>query len=132
MSEWPHDDEVRVTGFHHVQLALPPGGEDAARGFYAGLLGFTEVPKPAPLAARGGCWFDFGGIQVHLGVDADFRPARKAHPALSVVGLATLRKRLEGAGAEVADDTRLDGHDRCYVSDPFGNRIELIEARRAG
>jgi len=87
------------------------------------------VPKPAHLAARGGCWFDFDGTQVHLGVEDGFRPARKAHPALLVTGLPELRRRLEAAGAEVVDDTQLEGHERCYVSDPFGNRLELIEAQ---
>ena len=111
----------------HVQLAMPAGGEDDARAFYSGLLGLPEVPKPAHLAARGGCWFEDAELKLHLGVDADFRPARKAHPALLVAGLADLLDRLRAAGVRIVDDEPLEGYDRAYVDDPFGNRIELME-----
>lgn len=111
----------------HVQLAMPAGREPDAVAFYAGLLGIAEVPKPPHLAARGGCWFEDGELKVHLGVDADFRPARKAHPALEVEDLPALLTTLRAAGVAVVDDEPLDGHDRAYVDDPFGNRIELLE-----
>lgn len=111
----------------HVQLAMPAGGEDDARAFYSGLLGLPEVPKPAHLAARGGCWFEDAELKLHLGVDEDFRPARKAHPALLVAGLADLLDRLRAAGVRIVDDEPLEGYDRAYVDDPFGNRIELME-----
>ena len=116
-----------IRAIDHVQLAMPPGREDEARAFYGGLLGMEEVPKPPALAARGGVWFRSGEAQVHLGVEADFRSARKAHPALRVQGLATLVVRLRAAGIEVIDDEALPGHERVYVADPFGNRLELLE-----
>lgn len=119
-----------IEALDHVQLAMPFGGEDEARDFYAGLLGIPEVPKPLHLAKRGGCWFESGVIKVHLGVEADFRPARKAHPAFRVADLVILAKRLAEAGFSVAEDEPLTGFDRCYVDDPFGNRIELMEARK--
>jgi catechol 2,3-dioxygenase-like lactoylglutathione lyase family enzyme len=119
---------MRVEAIDHVQLAMPAGEEAAAVAFYEGVLGIAQVPKPAHLAARGGCWFEQPGIKIHLGVEHDFRPARKAHPALLVSDLAGLVDRLREAGVVVADDEPLDGHDRVYVDDPFGNRIELMEA----
>jgi catechol 2,3-dioxygenase-like lactoylglutathione lyase family enzyme len=122
-------DAVAVLGLHHLLLAMPVGGEEEARQFYGGLLGLQELPKPAHLAERGGCWFQGPSLQLHLGVEEDFRSARKAHPAFAVRGLAALRERLEQAGAEVAEDAPLDGYDRLYAFDPFGNRLELIEAR---
>jgi catechol 2,3-dioxygenase-like lactoylglutathione lyase family enzyme len=113
---------------HHVQLAMPAGGERQARAFYGSVLGLTEIPKPEPLAGRGGCWFRSGqGVELHLGVEKDFRPDRKAHPALLVEGLDALEELLLEAGVEVARDTQLQGHRRFYASDPFGNRLELIE-----
>ena len=119
---------IGVTGIDHVQLAMPAGGEDAARAFYTGLLGLPEVPKPANLAARGGCWFENGAVKLHLGVEADFRPAKKAHPALLVGKLAALAARLEDAGVSVRRDGEIPGVKRCHTDDPFGNRIELIQA----
>ena len=113
---------IEIRRLDHVQVAMPAGGEDDGRAFYAGLLGFTEVPKPERLAGRGGCWFQAGEANVHLGVDPDFRPARKAHPALLVRGLAALAERLGEAGVPVAQDG-----DSLYVDDPFGNRVELLE-----
>ena len=111
----------------HVQLAMPTGEEDAARRFYAQALGMTEVPKPEVLAKRGGCWFEDGPVRVHLGVQNDFRPATKAHPAFVVDNLQTLRTRLHDAGFPCEGDKPLEGFDRTYVYDPFGNRIELME-----
>ena len=116
-----------VEGFHHVQLAMPPGREPDAEAFYAGVLAFEVVPKPDHLAARGGRWFRSGATELHLGVEDDFRASTKAHPALWVHGLRALRERVESAGLAVEDDTQLDGHERWYLRDPFGNRLELIE-----
>jgi catechol 2,3-dioxygenase-like lactoylglutathione lyase family enzyme len=118
---------VPITAIDHVQLAMPAGMEPAARDFYAGILGIPEVPKPPKLAARGGAWFERAGLKIHLGVDADFRPARKAHPGLLVTGLAALVERLKAHGARVVDDEPLEGYLRVYVDDPFGNRLELLE-----
>lgn len=118
---------MRVLRIDHVQLAMPMGGEDEARAFYGGLLGIPEAPKPVVLAERGGVWFEAGDVKIHLGVDPAFRPARKAHPALVVHGLRDLADRLRGAGAKVVDDDLLPGYERCYVTDPFGNRLELME-----
>ncbi|MGQ0434135.1 MAG: VOC family protein [Microthrixaceae bacterium] len=118
---------MHLQAIDHVQLAMPAGGEDEARDFYAGLLGLPEVPKPPHLAARGGCWFESAAVKIHLGVDADFRPAKKAHPALLVSGLPELTATLTAAGVEVVDDDPLDGYDRIYAHDPFGNRLELLE-----
>lgn len=124
----------RVTGLDHAQIGMPVGDEDAARRFYGELLGLTEVPKPAPLAEHGGCWFvrSGGGVALHLGVDPDFRPARKAHVALLVDDLAGLRAALERAGVTIVDDDVSIGARRCYAFDPFGNRLELVDARDAG
>ncbi|MFN6936432.1 MAG: VOC family protein [Tsuneonella sp.] len=116
-----------ITGIDHVQLAMPAGGEDQARAFYAGVLGLSEVPKPADLAARGGCWFEGGGASLHLGVDPDFRPASKAHPALLVHDLGAVRVRLARAGIAFAVGSTLEGYDRGDIADPFGNRIELMQ-----
>jgi catechol 2,3-dioxygenase-like lactoylglutathione lyase family enzyme len=116
----------RVVSLHHLQLAIPPGGEEAAREFYGELLGLDAVPKPGHLAKRGGCWFKGPEIDLHLGVEPDFRPARKAHPAFVVRDLDSLRLNLERAGTEIVDDTQLEGHERFYAFDPFGNRLEFI------
>ncbi len=116
-----------VVGIDHVQLAMPSGQEDTARAFYSGLLGIPEMPKPPALALRGGVWFESGTLKVHLGVEREFRPARKAHPGLLVRGLEALVERLREAGIEVIDDEPLEGYRRIYVSDPFGNRLELME-----
>ena len=120
---------MRVVKLDHVQLAMPAGREADAIAFYDGLLGLAHVPKPANLASRGGCWFERDGVKLHLGVDADFRPARKAHPALLVEDLPALVERLRAAGARLSGDEPLDGYDRVYVDDPFGNRIELMEPK---
>jgi catechol 2,3-dioxygenase-like lactoylglutathione lyase family enzyme len=116
-----------ILGLDHVQLAMPAGGEDAARAFYTGLLGLPEVAKPPKLAARGGCWFESGAVKLHLGVEADFRPAKKAHPALLVDDLSAMIAVLEAEQVEVTPDDPVEGRSRCFVSDPFGNRIELMQ-----
>jgi catechol 2,3-dioxygenase-like lactoylglutathione lyase family enzyme len=107
---------------------MPAGGEDAARQFYSGILGIGEIPKPPRLAKRGGCWFERGELKIHIGVEADFRPARKAHVALLVTGLPELQETLKAHGHTLKDDEPLTGYRRIYVDDPFGNRIELMEA----
>ncbi|MEM9564762.1 MAG: VOC family protein [Actinomycetota bacterium] len=121
-----------IEGLDHVQLAMPAGQEASAAAFYADLLGVPEVPKPPHLATRGGCWFESSTVKIHLGVDPDFRPARKAHPALLVTDLGSLVERLRAAGVAIGDDEPLDGFDRVYVDDPFGNRIELMEPNPPG
>jgi len=122
---------MNIVAIEHVQLAMPPGMEQSAREFYQGLLGVPEVPKPPNLAKRGGAWFERGTLKIHLGVEADFRPARKAHPALLVSGLAELVSRLKQHSVHVVEDDPLEGYLRVYVADPFGNRIELMEPRNA-
>ncbi|MBS2965712.1 glyoxalase [Actinocrinis puniceicyclus] len=117
------------TRVHHVQLSVPPGGEDASRAFWRDALGLRELTKPPVLAARGGCWFAGDGVEVHVGVEAQFAPARKAHPALLVGGLKQLAARLEGRGVPVLWDEDFPGYDRFYAHDPFGNRVEFLEAR---
>lgn len=121
---------MSVKSLDHIQIAMPPGGEAKARAFYHGLLGIPEVPKPANLAGRGGCWFELGTLRLHLGVEAEFRPARKAHPAFIVANLETLVTALAGAGHPTRDDVPLEGYHRTFVDDPFGNRIELMEPVR--
>jgi catechol 2,3-dioxygenase-like lactoylglutathione lyase family enzyme len=121
---------VEIQRIDHVQNAIPVGEEDAARAFYGGLLGLTEVPKPAALAGRGGCWFEQGDVQVHIGVEADFRAARKAHVAFVVDDVASLNATARAAGYEVKDDDPLDGVERIFVFDPFGNRLEFQQPLR--
>jgi catechol 2,3-dioxygenase-like lactoylglutathione lyase family enzyme len=121
-------DKPSFLAIDHVQLAMPAGEENRARAFYRDLLGMTEIPKPAELAKRGGCWFESGSVEIHLGVEADFRPAKKAHPALRCSGYARLLRRLRDAGIEVVEPNDIPGVQRCHVHDPFGNRIELIGA----
>jgi catechol 2,3-dioxygenase-like lactoylglutathione lyase family enzyme len=118
---------MKIVGIDHVQLAMPPGEETKARAFYVDLLGLVEVPKPPHLAIRGGAWFELGPVKVHLGVERDFKAARKAHPGLLVDGLSDLVTALEQAGYPITRDESLDGYNRVYVDDPFGNRIELME-----
>lgn len=123
------EKRMMIVGIHHVQLAMPQGREDEARAFYSTILGIPEVPKPPRLAVRGGVWFESGSVRIHLGVDPDFVPARKAHPALLVRNLAIVVERLREAGYTVIHDDALEGYDRIYVHDPFGNRLELLERR---
>lgn len=111
----------------HVQLAMPKGEEAKARAFYGEVLGMKEMEKPPVLARRGGCWFSSGAVQIHLGVEDDFRPAKKAHPAFRTAARAALRTRLAAAGYSVIDDDAIPGTKRFYTADCFGNRIEIIE-----
>jgi catechol 2,3-dioxygenase-like lactoylglutathione lyase family enzyme len=118
---------MKVYAIEHVQLAMPAGEEDKARAFYTGVLGITEKVKPPHLARRGGVWFESGALKIHLGVDRDFRAAKKAHPALLVEGIGALIEKCRAAGYQVVTDEPLAGYTRIYVDDPFGNRIELME-----
>ena len=111
----------------HVQLAMPKGQEDKARAFYGELLALPEVAKPVDLAKRGGVWFQKGCLKVHLGVEHDFKPARKAHPAFEAGDLTILQKKLNEAGHETTSDDLLEGFDRFFVNDPFGNRLEFLQ-----
>ena len=123
---------MTVSGFDHLQVAMPAGAEAAARSFYADLLGLVEVVKPAPLRSRGGCWFSGPGIALHLGVETPFSPARKAHPAFLTADLNGLAQRLAAAGSPVTWDEALPHVRRFYTADPFGNRIEIIQAEDGG
>jgi catechol 2,3-dioxygenase-like lactoylglutathione lyase family enzyme len=118
-----------VRRIDHILIAMPAGREEEARAFYHGMLGLAEKTKPPQLVARGGCWFGNGAVTVHLGVDKNFVPGRKAHPAFIVDGLADLATKLKQAGYKVTEDEPIAGCDRRHVEDPFGNRIELIEPR---
>jgi catechol 2,3-dioxygenase-like lactoylglutathione lyase family enzyme len=115
-----------IVRLDHVQLAMPPGREAEAEAFYGGVLGMSRLPKPEPMASRGGCWFANGQVALHLGVEEDFRPARKAHPALVVRDLPALQAVLRAAGVEVRPNPDADPGAGAYVDDPFGNRIELV------
>lgn len=117
-----------ILSIDHVQIAMPTGQEEKARAFYIDLLGFTEIPKPPELAKRGGVWFKSESVQIHLGIEQDFCPARKAHPAFLVEDLSTLLTAIRTAGYETdTSQPPLDGYKRAHVFDPFGNRIELME-----
>jgi catechol 2,3-dioxygenase-like lactoylglutathione lyase family enzyme len=118
----------RIESLDHVNVAIPAGGEETADGFYRDLLGFELIPKPPLQAARGGRWFSYGPVTVHLGVDPDFRAAKTAHPAFRIENLDELAGVLQESGVEVSWDEDLAGVHRCVVFDPFGNRIELIDA----
>lgn len=117
---------------HHVQLSMPEGGEDRARAFYGGTLGMQEVPKPAVLAARGGVWFRLGEVELHLGVEPAFTPARKAHPGIATDALDALAARLDEAGCEVRVDGALPGYRRFHTHDCFGNRLEFLQPEMPG
>jgi len=119
---------MKILSIDHIQLAMPAGEEEKARAFYVELLGFTEIPKLPELAKRGGAWFESESAQLHLGVEADFKPARKAHPAFIVDDLDSLIMKIQTAGYETdTSQPPLDGYKRAHVFDPFGNRIELME-----
>ncbi len=120
---------MKIVGIDHVQLAIPPGGEAAARRFYGEVLGLREIPKPEPMRARGGLWFDAGAFQIHLGLEPGMKPSAKMHPALVVTELDAWIAKLAAAGCEwkVADE--LPDVRRGHTKDPAGNRIELVEAR---
>lgn len=120
-----------LVGIDHVQLAAPAGCEVEARRFFCGILGCEELEKPQALKGRGGVWFHLGAQQVHIGVQAGFAPARKAHPAFQVRNLAGLREHVMRSGLVPVDDAALPGADRFYLNDPFGNRLEFLEWRQA-
>ncbi len=120
---------ISFLGIDHVQLAAPPGCEAAARTFFGEVLGLTELPKPAALAVRGGLWFKCGAQQIHIGIEKDFRPAKKAHPALRLrdeVSIEALKARLNAAGIATRDDHEIDGAARFFAEDPWGNRLEFV------
>lgn len=112
----------------HIQLAMPVGEEETARVFFVGVLGMTEEEKPQALKGRGGCWFRKGSVAVHLGTEEAFRPQKKAHPAFVVADLGALEQKLLEGHHEVVWDDALPDRARFYTSDPFGNRIEFLEA----
>lgn len=115
---------------HHVMIAIPAAGEATARDFYCDLLGLREITKPDSLAGRGGLWLSTGTLDIHLGIDQDFHPARKAHVALEVSDLDAVGERLTQHGYAVSPiEFELPGYRRFYVSDPFGNRTELMQSR---
>ena len=116
-----------LTGIDHIQIAAPPHSEEQAREFYGNLLGMEEIPKPENLKARGGCWFKCGVQEVHIGVQADFTPAKKAHPGFTVHALGQLKSRLETAGYTISEEPPIAGRARFFTHDPFGNRIEFLE-----
>jgi catechol 2,3-dioxygenase-like lactoylglutathione lyase family enzyme len=128
MLDTQQKNRMSILGINHVQIAMPAGEEEKAREFFVNILGFREIPKPVELAKRGGAWFQAGTAQLHLGVEAGFRPARKAHPAFVVMDLDGLIAKIQSAGFET-DTTQppLDGYKRAHIFDPFGNRIELME-----
>jgi catechol 2,3-dioxygenase-like lactoylglutathione lyase family enzyme len=117
---------VTLESIDHAQVAIPRGGEESARAFYDKLLGLPEQPKPPQLAKRGGCWFESEAVKLHCGVEEPFRPAKKAHVAFRVDDVAALARRARAAGYEVVDDDLLEGHERIYIHDPFGNRLEFL------
>lgn len=119
---------MKILALDHVQLSIPPGGEDRARLFYGELLGFKEIPKPPELARRGGAWFEQGEVRLHLGIEPDFQPLTKAHPALLVEDLDGLTARLRAVNWEMdTSQPPLHGYRRLHVLDPFGNRLEFLE-----
>ncbi len=118
-----------IARIDHIQIAAPKGCETAARKFYGLLLGLPEIEKPGGLLARGGCWFQCGDQQIHIGVEADFRPAKKAHPAFAVSDLAGLRASLIAHAVKVTEDDSVPDTRRFFAEDPWGNRIEFIEIR---
>ena len=118
---------IEITRLDHVQLAMPPGGEAKARAFYGRILNLRELEKPEQLRTKGGCWFSGNGVELHLGVQADFEPATKAHPGLRVADLETARNHLVTAGTPIISDLSGVSVRRFYVLDPFGNRIEFLQ-----
>ncbi|HEX8662859.1 MAG TPA: VOC family protein [Beijerinckiaceae bacterium] len=120
------DGAAAMLRLDHVQLAIPAGAEDACRRFYVGVLGMTELAKPAELAKRGGLWVRSGAVEIHLGVEADFRPARKAHPGIVVADVEALAAKLQAAGHALTFDEAIPGVRRFFAADPLGNRLEFI------
>jgi|SRR5580704_14859190 catechol 2,3-dioxygenase-like lactoylglutathione lyase family enzyme len=125
-------ERIAFQGIDHVQIAAPPGAETAARRFFGDLLGLAEVPKPDPLAARGGLWFQCGAQQIHIGIEKDFRPARKAHAALRLRdegALDALRERMSAGGVATREDREIEDAARFFADDPWGNRLEFVASR---
>jgi catechol 2,3-dioxygenase-like lactoylglutathione lyase family enzyme len=118
---------VKILGIDHVQLAAPAGCEEKARWFFGEVLGMQELPKPSDLAKRGGCWFQCGRQQLHIGVEKDFAPAKKAHPAFAVSAIDALKVRLGENGVKYRDDVSNPGVKRIFAEDPWGNRLEFVE-----
>ena len=116
-----------LAGLHHVQVAVPKGAEDISRAYYSGVLGMTELPKPPVLAARGGCWFAAGNLEIHTGVEEPFAPARKAHPGITVTDIDAVAAALTAAGHEFTWDDTIPGRRRLHTFDPHGNRLEFIQ-----
>lgn len=114
-------------GIDHIQLAAPKGCEDQARHFFGDILGLKEIPKPENLRARGGCWFHCGNQEIHIGVEEDFKPAKKAHPGLIVSDIENLKMTLKQYQIEWKEEPPIDGRNRIHVTDPFGNRMEFLE-----
>ena len=116
-----------ILSIDHVQIVIPVASEDRARAFYSGILGFTEVAKPVEMAERKSIWFVAGGANLHLGIEPDFHPAKRAHPAFVVKDLAAILAACERAGLSTKPDTSFNSFRRVHVFDPFGNRLELME-----
>lgn len=116
-----------ILDLDHVQVAIPVGGESRARAFYSGILGFTEVEKPPQMAERKSIWFVAGAVNLHLGIEPDFIPARRAHPAFVVADLDEILAACDRAGITAKPDTSFNNFRRVHVFDPFGNRLELME-----
>ena len=127
MSDHSDVEHLAFVHLHHVQLAIPRGGEGECRAFWGDVLGMQELEMPTVLAARGGCWFRSGGFEIHLGVEDDFAPARKAHPGILVARIDDVAARLVASGVEVTWDDTFPGHRRFYAADPFGNRLEFLQ-----
>ncbi|MEW6762368.1 MAG: VOC family protein [Pseudomonadota bacterium] len=119
-----------IAGIDHVQVAIPPGADEAARAFYGGVLGLSEIPKPAPLNASGGVWYTTGASQLHIGAEQGFTPNKKAHPAFVVEEFEEYCALLRERGVAVREEVQVYGRRRAGIEDPFGNRVELIEAGR--
>jgi len=122
--------KARITHLDHIQIAAPPGCEEAAKEFYGAILGLREIEKPEALRSRGGCWFECGSQQLHVGVEQDFRPAKKAHPAFVAADLDELRRELLARGCKVVEDASIPEARRFFTDDPWGNRLEIVEQRR--
>jgi catechol 2,3-dioxygenase-like lactoylglutathione lyase family enzyme len=116
-----------ILSLDHVQIAVPVASEGRARAFYSGILGFAEVPKPTEMAERKSIWFVAGGVNLHLGIEPNFTPAHRAHPAFVVEGLDAILASCARAGIPTKPDTSFNGFRRVHVFDPFGNRLELME-----
>ena len=122
--------KARITHLDHIQIAAPPGCEEAAKEFYGAILGLREIEKPEALRSRGGCWFECGSQQLHVGVEQDFRPAKKAHPAFVAADLDELRRELLARGCKVVEDASIPEARRFFTDDPWGNRLEIVEQRQ--